>query len=178
MILAGDWTSVSWSPDGQRLVITGYADKREAENPQADAYTVAPDGSAVTKLTDDAPYEHWAAWSPDGATIAYVVSEGYDDVDYRSDVFVADADGSNAHRVTTWAGFDSFPVWSPDGEWLAFASDRDATLEQQRANRDDQAFAWISTYVMRPDGSDLRPMLISRAGETILPSSWVPSSTA
>ncbi len=103
----------------------------------------------------------------------YVTSgPSYDDADYHSDVFVMDSDGSHVHRLTEWNGFDWFPTWSPDGEWIAFASDRNATPDQQRANERGDAFSNISIFAMRADGTDVRELVAARPDETLLPGSW------
>ena len=93
--------------------------------------------------------------------------------DYGQDIFVMDADGSNLRRLTAWEGFDSFAVWAPDGRWIAFASDRDATPEQQQGNRQNHPLGGVSLYVMRPDGSDVARVL--EGGDVaLLPSAWSP----
>jgi Tol biopolymer transport system component len=83
-----------------------------------------------------------------------------------------DADGSNERRLTDWKGFDAYPVWSPDGEWIAFASDRDATPEQQASFRDDNVAYGIALYAMRSDGSDVRLIQGPGKGQVLLPGSW------
>ena len=47
--LEGHWESVSWSPDGQRLLVLGFP----ADEEQFDLYTVRRDGSDLQQLTDD-----------------------------------------------------------------------------------------------------------------------------
>ena len=167
--LDGLWTSVDWSPDGERLLVEGFLG--EGHEGQFDLYTIRPDGSDLAQLTEDAAGE-WASWSPDGTRIAFTSG----DDDYHLDVFVMDADGSNRLRVTDWEGFDQSPAWSPDGAWIAFTSDRDATTEQQASNRSGEAlFTGLSLYAMRADGWRSRGCSTAtpRSPSTGPPSPWV-----
>ncbi|MDP9342992.1 MAG: hypothetical protein M3Q23_13080 [Actinomycetota bacterium] len=174
LVIEGFWQSVAWSPDGQHLLLAG----RPATNGGAtgaegfDLYTVRPDGTDLVPLTHGGGYEQFATWSPDGSRILFTRGDQFED--YAQDVYVMDADGSNERRLTSWPGFDSFPVWSPDGSWIAFASDRDASPEQQHAIQANGAFTNISTYVMRADGSDVQRVFTAHDGEALLPGSWRP----
>jgi Tol biopolymer transport system component len=160
----GLWVSVSWSPDGKRLVVLGFA--HAGHEGQFDLYTIRPDGSDPVQLTDDAAEKHEPSWSPDGAQIVFASGEDY----LSQDVYVMNADGSDVRKLTDWAGLDLLPIWSPDGEWVAFASDRDATPAQLESNRSgDAIFAGLSLYVMHPDGSGVRMV---HAGDLVLPISW------
>jgi Tol biopolymer transport system component len=169
------WQYLDWSPDGERLVLTGHPpDDGGMAGPQDwDLYTVRVDGTDLVQLTETLEWEHFARWSPDGRRIAFTRTlDSSDDFDYASDVWVIDADGTNARQLTDWSGFDAAPVWSPDGRWIAFASDRDATPEQQAAFRDGDGFAGVSTFVMAADGTDVRRVLTAGDGELLVPSGW------
>jgi WD40 repeat protein len=76
-----------------------------------------PDGTAVTRLTNTAIYEHDPAWSPDGRQIAFgrsgSLAEG-------AGVWVMRADGSDQHLVLSHSSPNSL-TWSPDGSRIAFA---------------------------------------------------------
>ncbi len=64
-----------------------------------------------------------AAWSPDGARIAFVSERAKDpDRTNNPDIFVIDAKaGATAVRLTTFAGPDEGkPAWSPDGKTIAY----------------------------------------------------------
>ncbi len=174
-VTPGSWQSVSWSPDGSLLLLAGWPTNSEHGCPPdcTQVYTVRPDGSGLTQLTDGGRYAHYAAWSPDGTRIAFAASGYTDNVDYESDIFMMDADGAHQTRLTDWAGFDSFPVWSPDGALIAFASDRGVTDAQAAANADG-AFSYIGIFVMAPDGSEVRRILPGEDGVALLPSSWTP----
>jgi len=171
LVLDGRWDAVSWSPNGQWLLLSGAPAGAE----QVDLYTVGLDGSGLVRLTDDEGVERSPSWSPDGTRIVFdETTVEFHNKDYGQDVFVMNAEGSNLRRVTAWRGLDSFPVWAPNGKWLAFASDRDATPDQQLRNGGGKApLSGVSMYVMRPDGSGVARVLDGGA-VAVLPSSWTP----
>ena len=53
------------------------------------------------------------AWSPDGKTLAYVMSRG---------IYLVDADGTNRRLLTSGKVYEYAPMWSPDGKLLAYAA--------------------------------------------------------
>lgn len=56
------------------------------------------------------------AWSPDGASIAFVSRrEGH------AHLYVMHADGTGSRRLTSAAADDTRPSWSPDGREIAFS---------------------------------------------------------
>lgn len=181
-VIEGTWQSVSWSPDGRLLLLTGHPKTPDnVAGPDGwDLYTVTTDGSDLQQLTHGTEWEHLAGWSPDGTRIVFTRSSNYDDADYPQDVFVMNADGSNVRQLTDWKGFDSYPVWSPDGKWIAFTSDRNATRAQQDAQRSHASssaspgpvFGPNSLYVMRADGTDVRLLVPAADHETLAPTSW------
>jgi hypothetical protein len=77
-----------------------------------DIYTIEPNGSGLTRLTDDG---HASAprWGPFGGSIAYL--DG-------GDLWVMEADGSRQTRLTDAAPryTDSRPTWSSNDQYLVF----------------------------------------------------------
>jgi WD40-like Beta Propeller Repeat len=78
----------------------------------ADIYSVNPDGSGITNLTNTpGESETDPAWSPDGRYLAFV---------RNSDIYVIRADGSVLTRFTAPDPLGPGLDWSPDGGRLVF----------------------------------------------------------
>ena len=100
-----------------------------------DIYSIEPNGTGLTRLTDHPALDMEAAWSPDGRHIAFTSSrdsaeptcmnQGYN---CDLDVYTMDADGSDVKRLTDHPGRDGEPAWSPDGKRIVFTSLRDGEL--------------------------------------------------
>jgi DNA-binding SARP family transcriptional activator/dipeptidyl aminopeptidase/acylaminoacyl peptidase len=135
--VVGDELPVAWSPDSRFLI---YAERRLPSDGRTQAHRLMVYDLArndATPLAALASAERpTAAWSPDGARIAFTA-----DVRGAPDVFVVDFDGGNLHDLTRHPAWDGRPAWSPDGEQIAFIS--------RRGGRTD-------LYAMRPDGSELQ----------------------
>jgi hypothetical protein len=123
----------AWSPDGAMIAFSSNA----SGSGTPDIYVMKTDGTAVTRLTSGLG-GMWPAWSPDGTQIAFSTS--------AAGIYVMNADGTSVTQVTATTGWA--PSWSPDGTTLAFASPEEST-------------AGISAiYLVSPDGTGLRPLLI------------------
>jgi TolB protein len=64
--LSGGAIDPAWSPDGAWLAFAGH------EGYPIEIYAVHPDGTSVTRLTDDGQFGRAPVWSPDGHQIAYL----------------------------------------------------------------------------------------------------------
>lgn len=122
-------TTPSWSPDGTKLVFTGY------DGGWSDLFIVNADGTGLRRLTNDPYADLHPAWSPDGKMIAFTTDRGpgtdfktLDFGNYR--IALMDVE-SGALRVLDDMdhGKNINPVWSPEGESLAFVSDRDGVSD-------------------------------------------------
>jgi DNA-binding beta-propeller fold protein YncE len=116
----------AFSPDGSRIAYGG-----------ADGlHVVDADGRGDRAILDRG---YAPTWSPDGRSLAFVVSEGGTGLGNQADlaspptysIWVVDADGTGARRVDEIASNDgpSSPAWSPDGTRLAFSAGSSASSD-------------------------------------------------
>jgi Tol biopolymer transport system component len=97
-------------------------------------YTMKPDGSQQTRVTEDELVNVSPSFAPDGQAIAFAqLSEE------ANDIFVVGADGSGETNLTE-TGLETGPSWSPDASRIAFLSD-------------PEGFGGLA--VMNGDGSDV-----------------------
>ena len=113
------------------------------------AYSFARDGSSKTRLPADG--DTTPAWSPDGRRIAVVTDR------IRLRPLAAGL------RETVLPLFGNDPDWSPDGTQLAFQSNTGGDV--------------LRIYVVRADGSGLRPLTSARGadvGDGASEAAWAP----
>ena len=165
----------SWSPDGETLIYTEWADPRSGVDilavPVPREWTAEADRTPRPYLSTPASEFH-PALSPDGRWMAYV-----SDVSGRWEVYVSPYPGPGpAWQVSTDGG--SEPAWSPDGGTLYFRSvgahnvarqmlaarTRVATRDGESVMETDpprvlfdgpyfQCSEWGRSYDLAPDGS-------------------------
>ena len=118
------------SPDGSRLVVSDNIGRGASV-----IYTLAPEGGAVTRVTD-APGAYWHGWSPDGGTLAFCgLRNG------RFDIYTVPVGGGAEVQLTGIGGDEGHndgPDYAPDGRWIWFNSDRTGHAQ---------------IWKVRPDGS-------------------------
>ena len=159
-------TGSSFSPDGSEVVYaTTFSPKRSA------IYAVSSDGGAPRLIlratrrvflpelrrsfrTD----VYHPALSPDGTQIGYFDGMG----DSSHTLWVMRADGTERSLLLDHEGGRPGHVraltWSPDGEWLAFQTDN-------------------GIYLVRPDGTGLRPVVEKGFFITVSAVQWSPDGS-
>jgi TolB protein len=77
------------------------------------------DGTDQQQVTQNPAREDYAAWSPDGTTIAFTSNrDGHRG--REAAVYLMNTDGSNVRRVTWLESMDAVPSFSPDGTKLTW----------------------------------------------------------
>lgn len=137
----GVGTGLAWAPDGRSIAFT--AGPREVRDPAlpywvdrmtyrhdglgylddvvTDLYVVEVATGTVRQLTDDRCMNSQPRWSPDGASLAYLVSYHPDRVwNTLAELHVIDVDsGKSRVVVDSWGGVFS-ARWCADGDQLVF----------------------------------------------------------
>jgi tricorn protease len=112
---AGQIESTGLSPKGERALFVA----------RGDVFTTPIEKGPTRNLTNSSnAHDKFAAWSPDGAKIAFI-----SDLDGEDEVYLINQDGSGKPEEVTH-GFHAMlyePAWAPDGKRIAF-TDKDGKL--------------------------------------------------
>ncbi len=108
LINTGDFdvSHPAWSPDSKSIAATLTKDNI------SNIYLInAMNGQVATNLTNASSQDDFAAWSPDGSTIAFRSNRSLPDL-----LWMVNADGSDLRHYAAGGG----PyAWSPDGKYIA-----------------------------------------------------------
>lgn len=138
-----------WSPNGAKISFETY------RTGNLEIFTMNPDGSGATNLTNSSGADYMADWSPDGTRIVF--RSDRDGGATPGEIYVMDANGLNQTNLSRAPfSYEQAPVWSPDGARIAFVSTRGGSYD---------------IYTMNPDGSDVRLVLRTFTTEYI---DWQP----
>lgn len=87
-----------WSPDGKRISYTHVEKDAPIEahgGENYEIYTIRPDGTDITRLTNHPGFDFEGWWSPDSKTMVYSSGE-----ESPQAIYIMNADGSNKVRLT------------------------------------------------------------------------------
>jgi Tol biopolymer transport system component len=126
--------SVSWSPDGRSLAITGCPCSSENNG----SWILAVDGSGAREVQSPGKGNAMSlAWSPDGTRLAIGTgewTEPFRGPEGASELWLLGVNEGSSERIATRVELLIVTEWSPDGTWIAFSEPN-------------------SLDVVRPDGS-------------------------
>jgi TolB protein len=164
------------SPNGDRIVFTSSRDG------DLELYTMALDGSDVTRITHDLGYDGGANFSWDSKLVtwrAYHPKDSAEVAEYTSllaeelvkpskmEIFVANADGSNRRALTNNGAANFAPIFHPDNKRIIFSSN----MKNPRGRAFD-------LYIINIDGTGLKQLtygdyfnsfpMFTRDGQTLV----------
>jgi dipeptidyl aminopeptidase/acylaminoacyl peptidase len=140
-----------WSPDSKLIAFVTRdvpKDKAEREKKKKDKFdtivvdsdfsfshlwTINIETREKKRLTEGNFSVNNPRWSPDGTSIAFVLSRsGAQDSAFidisearNTDIYIVPAGGGTPRQMTTNPSADTNPQWSPDGKWIAYTSNTD-----------------------------------------------------
>lgn len=120
-----------------------------------EVYSINPDGTGATRLTNDPGIDRDAVWSPDGKRIAFHSTRD----NPLGEIYVMNADGTEVVRLTNSVGANGEPSWSKGGKQIVFTSTRGA-VDPTKFNFDD-----FDLYVMDADGSNVVRLTNDKTGD-------------
>lgn len=141
-LLRGPVAPPTYSPDGSQLAFVDTSKEGVSPTGSGALFVMPADGSA-----DPVRITPWGftfgdhAWSPDGQWLVFQRPYGQ--------LYLVHPDGSGIHPIPLQLpqGTGALnPSFSPDGTWIAFSLQRGSSSE---------------IWVVRPDGTDLRPAITS-----------------
>ena len=120
-----------------------------------DIFRANPDGSGLTRLTDEPGYDAEATVGPDGRIVFTSVRDG------DMEIYSMNGDGTDVRRLTHRQGPDGGPFFSPDGSQIIFRGrELPAAEEYADYKRLLDEGLWrptaVEVFVMDADGSNLR----------------------
>jgi Tol biopolymer transport system component len=138
---------------------------RDFGDEDRELFSIRPDGSGLTRLTDDDVEEAQPVLSPDRRVIA---SAG------DGELIIRTASGQQLRRIPVPAeGMITELRWSPGGRWIAFLVERCEGDDDERV----AALRCADLWVVRPDGSARRRLVAAKVSthDRVAGYAWSPN---
>jgi len=108
---AGDDVDADWNQPKGKIA---FASDRSGT---FEIYSMDPDGSNVSPLTNNTAMDRFPSWEPNGDRMVYA-----SDQSGNFEIMRMYASGSNPGQLTNNSCLDTEPAWSPDGARIVFVS--------------------------------------------------------
>jgi len=127
-------TYASFSPDMKKIVYRKVTstpglnwDLSEAKR-NSEVVVANADGTGELNITNNAAFDGWPAWSPDGSSIAFASNRG--GPENHGQIYIVRPDGTGLRRLSSLPGSYVQPGWSSDGRRIfAYSSTETGDLE-------------------------------------------------
>ncbi len=137
----------------------------------SDIYSMKPDGSDATRITNDDEVDTYPAWSPDRTRLAYA---SYIEGDFgieRSKIVIVNADGTAGRLLFDRPAGELSPSWSPDGRQIMYTL-RSIFLASVDGKKDellltDARFDILQAPAWSPDGQKIAFVALPASGYEI-----------
>ena len=127
-----------------------------------DIYSVMPDGSGLTRITNSPGRDYAPRWSPDRTKIAFSSERWCGGCGIAPELYIATPDGSGAVQITSGMYAVYGTTWSPDGTRLSIESSGGTYLPSN-----------LRIYVMNADGTGIVGLTAPRSFKP----DWSPDGT-
>lgn len=130
-------------------------------NPQGAApvnfeiFVAGPDGSEISRLTDDDNWNGNPAWSPERCRIAFAATT---DSQSSEDVYIMNSDGSGQIRLTNDPADEREPSWSSDGSQIVFMREHDGNRDIHSINADGSSLHQLTDHPAQDEDPEWSPI--------------------
>jgi Tol biopolymer transport system component len=170
----------TWAPDSSTIYFICTQGTAKAQ-----LFSMLPNGTQRTQLTNQKLHVSHPSCSPDGKKIVFQLGGIAKGSKIQSEIYSINIDGTGLTNLSNNPAHDKVAVFSPDGKYITFQSYRDGNFELYRMRADgseqtrltthpakDKRSTWApdgnlicyqdfrkghwELFTMKPDGSDIR----------------------